>query len=261
MINPAMGSAESVSHLNGPISPDDSRKLFRWNLFLAIFHLATGIILFFITDHEATTPVNTNFPNPDTRGIPKAWNSSPKKLWNSKIGFLSGVFLLLAGVDHLLVATIFRRSYEGYLAVNRNPFRWFEYSISAGIMHVMIAQLAGIFDIHLLFCIFGLTATTMAFGNEQEILGSEFSRSKFSLRPFWIGFVPHMVQWLVIFCYFFYTVSKGDPPAFVWAIIFVLFILDATFAVNMLLQQNRVGEIASWIGFRVVVLFVCLFWT
>lgn len=47
---------------------------------------------------------------------------------------------------------------------NANAFRWAEYAISASIMRVLIAQLAGVTDIHLLFTIFFLTATTMAFG-------------------------------------------------------------------------------------------------
>jgi len=213
---------------------------------LGLFHLGTSIILFFITDENATVPVYSNFPDPESRGIASQWHSVPKKLWNSEIGNLSGVFLLLAAVDHLLVATVLRRMYERYLAINRNPFRWIEYSISASIMHVMIAQLAGIFDIHLLFCIFGLTMTTMLFGNEQEISSSQ-RPDAVTLRPFWIGCIPHMVQWLVIFCYFFYSVEKGDPPGFVWAIIFVLFILDSTFAINMFLQQNRISKWGNYI--------------
>ncbi len=47
---------------------------------------------------------------------------------------------------------------------NSNAFRWAEYAASASIMRVLIAQLAGVTDIYLLFTIFFLTATTMAFG-------------------------------------------------------------------------------------------------
>ncbi len=42
---------------------------------------------------------------------------------------------------------------------NQNPFRWVEYSISASVMHVLIACLSGIMDMHLLFTLFALTAT------------------------------------------------------------------------------------------------------
>jgi hypothetical protein len=52
------------------------------------------------------------------------------------------------------------------------------------------------------------------------------------------GFIPHAFNWLVIICYFFVGVSRGSPPGFVWAIIFILFILDITFAVNQYYQQQ-----------------------
>jgi hypothetical protein len=51
------------------------------------------------------------------------------------------------------------------------------------------------------------------------------------------GFIPHAFNWLVVICYFFVGVSRGSPPAFVWAIIFILFFLDLTFAVNQYYQQ------------------------
>jgi hypothetical protein len=36
-------------------------------------------------------------------------------------------------------------------------------------------------------------------------------------------------------------VTEGDPPAFVYAIIFILFIIDATFAINQYWQQREVS--------------------
>jgi hypothetical protein len=40
--------------------------------------------------------------------------------------------------------------------------------VSYSIMHVMGAQLSGVTEIHLLFAIFVLTATTMIFGSMHE---------------------------------------------------------------------------------------------
>lgn len=45
--------------------------------------------------------------------------------------------------------------------------------------------------------------------------------------------------------YFFDGVSNGDPPSFVWAIIFILFTLDSTFAINMYLQQKEVRKLRA----------------
>lgn len=45
--------------------------------------------------------------------------------------YLSGAFLLLCFLDHFLVATILRRSYEYYLRHAQNPYRWIEYFASS----------------------------------------------------------------------------------------------------------------------------------
>jgi hypothetical protein len=54
------------------------------------------------------------------------------------VGLLSGIFLALAGIDHLFVGTVGRSMYEEYLAKKQNPFRWLEYSISASFMHIQV---------------------------------------------------------------------------------------------------------------------------
>ncbi len=89
----------------------------------------------------------------------------PARVLDFPVGALSGAFLLLSAADHLLVALpgVFN-AYEAGVRRNVNAYRWTEYAVSASIMRVLIAQLAGVTDIHLLFAIFFLTATTMAFG-------------------------------------------------------------------------------------------------
>ena len=79
-------------------------------------------------------------------------------------GYLSAVFLLLSAIDHFLVITCAKSSYEVGLVNEYNIYRWLEYSISASVMRVMIAILSGISNVHTLILIFGLPATTMLFG-------------------------------------------------------------------------------------------------
>jgi uncharacterized membrane protein YecN with MAPEG domain len=104
--------------------------------------------------------------------------------------------------------------YERLLACNRNPIRWTEYALSAAIMRVQIAALSGVLDIHLLWCLFGLTASTMMFGLLFEQLNSDRRLNGMKIRwlSFVLGFVPHLFGWLVILCYFFTSLSVGDPP-------------------------------------------------
>ncbi len=142
-------------------------------------------------------------------------------------------------------------------------------AVSASFMRVMIAQLAGITDLHLLVAIFALTATTMTFGWLMELMNGKVlttyvvqntteepekdvqtreahntiqtsERPKVNFTPFWLGFIPHMVSWAIVICYFTVSVKRGSPPKWVYAIIIVVFLLDLTFAINQYLQFKQV---------------------
>jgi hypothetical protein len=64
--------------------------------------------------------------------------------------------------------------------------------------------------------------------------------------------IPHLASWFIILCYFFVAVTRGDPPLFVWFVIWVLFVLDGVFALLFYLQWGKIwifkdyvkGEIA-----------------
>jgi hypothetical protein len=66
------------------------------------------------------------------------------------------------------------------------------------------------------------------------------------MASFYYGFIPHLASWGIVATYFFHGVTNGDPPNFVWAIIFVLFFTDGTFAINMYLQQKEIGPWSSY---------------
>jgi len=230
------------------LTEETSARLRRLNLWAAGLHFVTSGAQFALTDRDNTVPSYTYFPN-DLRGRTNLWGPDPEKRGDTIVGYYSGAFLLCACIDHLLCATLLKDYYEHYLKRGQNHIRWIEYSVSASLMHVMIASLSGVFDMHLLFCIFGLTATTMLFGLLQEMMSwrQQGSPDEKSLLPFWLGCVPHIFNWSVILCYFFYNAANGDPPAFVWAIIIVLICLDSTFAINMYFQQKEIGAWSDYI--------------
>lgn len=238
------------------VTSEESGTLFKWNLILGLLHLVSGVVLLILTDTKATIPVYSFFSDPDTRGPEEGiWEVAPKLHGNFAVGWWSGISILLSSLDHLLVATVFRKSYEYYLARKVNPFRWIEYSFSASIMHVMIAQLSGVFSVHLLYTVFGFTMVTMIFGYEQEVANQRYmltGRGSMTIRPFLEGCLPHVFAWSIIFCFFLQGVSQGDAPNFVWAIVFVLFILDGTFPINQWLQQRKIGKWRSYIFGEIV---------
>jgi hypothetical protein len=94
----------------------------KWNLVTAVIHLISGIVIFGITSKDNTVPVVTAYPNADEREGP-SWLPEIKSQGNAIVGYYSGVFLLLCFLDHLLVATVLRSQYEGFLRRAQNPFR------------------------------------------------------------------------------------------------------------------------------------------
>lgn len=210
----------------------DASPLTRLHFGAAVVQFFTGFSLFLLVDEDATVPVYTLY-----------WRRKEGVVVNLEshaiVGFYSGAFLLLSFLNHAITAWC-SDWYERVLTEQCNPLRWLEYSISASLMHVMIAQLCGVADAYLLFCIAALTAVTMVFGWMQETLRPLLKNDgRFELTPFVLGFVPWIAQWIVIFAHFDHA---GSPPRWVAVLMALEFVLDASFAAWMLLSQTCVNE-------------------
>jgi Heliorhodopsin len=229
-------------------------RLQKWNIAAAIFQFIQCAALFYLSSSAETDwYLYSNFPQsfddradaPDGFGRP-----GPKEITGYSVTWYSAVFILLSGLDHLMVSFPgIRGTYEYYIARHQNPFRWFEYTFSASLMRVMIAQLSGVTDVHILFGIFCLAATTMILGACHESVNAKARADGYRQNwfPFLVAWVPHLASWSIIFCYFLVSVSRGDPPGFVWAIVFILFTLDATFAVLFYLQWAKLYGYSDYV--------------
>eukprot|EP00551_Chaetoceros_affinis_P011701 CAMPEP_0203667558 /NCGR_PEP_ID=MMETSP0090-20130426/4381_1 /ASSEMBLY_ACC=CAM_ASM_001088 /TAXON_ID=426623 /ORGANISM="Chaetoceros affinis, Strain CCMP159" /LENGTH=263 /DNA_ID=CAMNT_0050531757 /DNA_START=119 /DNA_END=907 /DNA_ORIENTATION=- len=232
--------SHSMSHSLPTDRPGVTNKQFKtlfWLNLVAFFFQAgstAGIIV--LIDEEKTYPFYTNYPTIPANGRPGGPDS--KEAFSLNVGYLSAAFLALSALDHFLVCSIFKGIYEKGLSNHRNVFRWIEYSFSASIMRILVGILSGVTDMHMMLLQFGLTACTMIFGGLVFELENKDLRlsGKVKWYIYWLGFIPHIFSWTIILGYFFYSLSRGDPPAFVYAIIIVIFILDLTFAIILGLQ-------------------------
>ena len=164
--------------------------------------------------------------------------SPAEKLFTIPIGPAVAVFLLLAAIDHLVVAAPrVHRWYERNLDARVNYARWIEYSISASIMIVLISMFVGIRDFAALLAIFGVNAAMILFG----LLMERHQRpGAADWTAFWFGSLAGVVPWIAIAVYLFGGPER--PPGFVYAITVVELILFFSFAVNMVLQYRGVGR-------------------
>ena len=213
------------------------RSLRRWNLALAVLHLAQAVaVLVLATDFAVT--VTRSLPT----GPPGTPPTAPEALLDLPVAAAVALFLALAALDHLLTATVGRRTYEDDLRAGINRFRWVEYSFSATIMVVLIALYSGITGISALIGIAGANVAMILFGWLQESANPP-GRSTVTMRPFWFGCVAGAAPWVAIG---YNLVAAEQVPGFVVGIFVSLFVFFSSFAVNQWLQYRQVGRWRSY---------------
>jgi hypothetical protein len=220
---------------------DDSRfrNLRRFNAAMCVLHLVQAAAIFAMSN-DFTVTVTTSFlkwlPGAD------APQSVTDSLYDLRLGPMVGVFLLISAVAHFIMASpVGYPWYVRNLKKKINYLRWYEYSLSASLMVVIIALLSGIYDVPSLILMFTLTAVMNFFGLLMELHNQTTEKTNWTSYIF--GCIAGIVPWIIIAWYFFsaFASAEGSIPTFVYYILGSLFILFFSFAVNMALQYKKVG--------------------
>jgi hypothetical protein len=217
-----------------PIGDATARRLRLGNALLAVLHAGQAAVILALSN-DFGLPVTLDF----LEG-PPGTEPATDTLFDLPVGPAVAAFLLLAAVDHgLMAAPRGRDWYERNLARGINPARWYEYSLSASLMIVLIAMLTGVGNAAALIGLFGVNAAMILFGLQME--RSNPPGQPVDWRPFLYGCVLGAVPWAAIALQLGYSESQGDVPTFVFGIFVSLLVLFFSFAVNMALQYGRVG--------------------
>lgn len=220
-----------------PLPTGEGRRLAIWNAVVGLLHLVQGTLILLLAN-DASLPVYAGW----TDGPPPvATPIQGEPLFDLPIGLAVASFLYLAAIDHLVVASPWARGwYERNLARGINYARWWEYSVSASLMAVLIAMLSGIRELTGLVAIFGASAAMIFTGLLME-RGSRPGRDA-DWWPFWLGSVIGLVPWVAIGIQLLRSEAEtGTVPGFVLAIFVSLLLLFALFPINMWLQYRRIG--------------------
>ncbi len=228
------------------------RGLRRFNAVMGVLHLVQGILMI-VLSNDKTYPIFTNFLkfNVETQSLVP----EPKLLYELRFGPAVGVFLLLSAVAHFYLSTIGYGWYVRNLKRGMNPLRFYEYALSSSLMIVLIGMLVGFWDLGGLLLIFGINAMMNFFGIMMELHNQTTERTNWT--AFIYGCIAGIFPWIVIFLYFYGSLSSSDakPPAFVYAIVPTIFVFFNIFAVNMVLQYKKVGAWKNYLfGERIYII-------
>ena len=214
----------------------------RYNLIAGFFHLVQMAVVLVLTS-DFTLPIVARY----AAGPPGSDFAEPVTLLNAPIGLTVAIFLGLSAFFHFLVASPhFFSRYSAGLAAHRNYFRWVEYSISSSVMIVLIALITGVSDVVAIICLFGVNASMILFGWLQEKYEQPGNGG---WLPFIFGCIAGLVPWLVLLFYVFSIggVSDTSAPAFVYGIVFTIFVFFNSFALVQWLQYKKVGKWSDYI--------------
>lgn len=207
------------------------------NLGVGLVHAAQAVAILLLAG-DAALPVTAEY----LQGPPTAGDRGSAEPFELPFGPAVAAFLLLAAIDHFAVASRWGRDwYTRNLEREINPARWWEYSLSASLMVVLIAMLSGITEAAALIAIFGANAAMILFGLAMERVNGPGRPVEWS--PFVYGCVAGAFPWLAIGLTIGVAEGEGsEVPGFVIAIFVSLLLLFFSFAVNMWLQYRRRGR-------------------
>jgi hypothetical protein len=238
-------SSTTVDPATGGAGPDEQRplsaepryrRLRRWNAVMAVLHFVQGVLMVALAEAVQWPITLTRY------GFDAATETiEPVSVPWTEVGlpFLVAGFLFISAVAHAVIATVRYDQYVAYLDRGMNPYRWYEYSVSASLMIVVIGMLGGIWDLGTLVAMFALVAVMNLCGllMERRNEGAEMT----DWTPYNVGVIAGVVPWIVIGISLVgsVTASGGDVPDFVIYVFVSIFVFFNLFGANMILQYRE----------------------
>jgi len=216
------------------------RRLRIFNLVMGLIHLFQVFLMLYLSN-DKTLPFQFTYPAYDPAANPALFPAA-ETIVDIRLGPLVAMFLFISAAAHFLIGTVLYKKYVNRLQNHINPYRWYEYSISASLMIVIIAMLTSIYDVGTLLALFTLTAVMNLMGLMMEMYNQKTECTNWT--AYIIGCIAGFVPWVVIFISLIGGIikSEGQVPDFVIWIFVSIAIFFNLFAINMVLQYKKIGK-------------------
>ncbi|AWB28624.1 hypothetical protein HARCEL1_04180 [Halococcoides cellulosivorans] len=206
---------------------------------MAVLHALQGVAMLLLADNVLWPVTRTRYAfDPATQSI----FPETVSFVDVNLPLLVAGFLFISAFAHTVIATVRYDKYVTYLNRGMNPYRWYEYAVSASLMIVIIGMLAGVWDLGTLLALFGLVAVMNLAGLLMEQRNESTDQTDWT--PYWVGVIAGLVPWITIAVTFIgsVTASDGEFPQFVIYIYISIFVFFNLFALNMVLQYLEVSR-------------------
>jgi hypothetical protein len=223
--------------------------LYAWNKWLALFYVAQGVAILILSTTQSL-PVFTSFLTKDT--FVSKPDETPvlapavEHLFDVNMAYLVAATLFVAGLTHIMLATVYRRRYELELVAKVNRVRWAGFGVAAALSIVVVGLISGVYDISLL----GMMAVSVIVGSLAglaiEVYGRGVSRRRLVYVMCWIAAVA---PWAVVGAYLLgaNVYGSGDIPAYVYGIYGSITVLLLGIALSMYFQFKKRGKWADYL--------------
>jgi hypothetical protein len=215
------------------------RKLRNFNIIMGIIHLIQ-VFLMLTLSNDFKLPMTYSYPVFDT--VTQIISPVSETFIEFRIGPLVAMFMFISAAFHFLIATLLYEKYVKHLENHINPYRWYEYSLSASLMIVIIAMLTSIYDVGTLLALFTLTAVMNLMGLMMEMYNQKTEYTNWT--AYIIGCIAGIVPWIVIFVSLIGGIVKSDgqvPDFVIWIFVSIAIFFNL-FAINMFLQYKKIGK-------------------
>ncbi len=221
----------------------------KWHIVLAVLFLAqAAAVVLFGTRHDL--PLMATYLTTDSLQTKLTGDTvlapAIHQLLTLNVALLTAIVLGLAGLYHLVLASVYRVRYEAALKRGVHAFRWVLYAVDGGLLLGVIAMLAGLYDLAGLLMLAALAAVAALTGWAVELHdGRQKARLPASLCA---GIVAAVALVLVVALYLVASsvFGNGHLSAYIYVLAGVTLALLAAVGANMLLIAAKVGKWANY---------------
>ena len=221
----------------------------KWNFTYAVLLAAQGAaLLLFSTVHEV--PVNVLFLTSDSLQTSLAHQAvtapAMRQLTSVNLSYIMAAALFASAVLYALQATLYWRRYQNAVKKGVHMLRWVGYMVSGGMVILVVALAAGVYDLASLLMVVTLVAVMYLSGWVIELYSAGGKHTlPLHAASAATGIAAGAIAWITVLGYLIGNVAFGGLhlPVYTWVLVIAVIVLTKAQVVLVhLAHRSRLGR-------------------